>query len=124
MDIVLKLRELRRMRHLTQKEAGISAGVGDKTISSFETGDRINSMKLGQFLALLGAYDTTPEEFFGSKIERSVFAELERLSGEEAQLVSALRDLPDTTRARLHAHFMSSIAAIEATSEPRLRAVR
>ena len=64
MDYVLRLRELRRMRHMTQVEAGFSAGMSPKTVSSFETGERIGTMKFGQFLALLGAYDTTPEEFF------------------------------------------------------------
>jgi transcriptional regulator with XRE-family HTH domain len=124
MDIVLKLRELRRMRGLTQREAGLSSGVGQKTVSSFETGERIMSMKLSQFLALLNAYDVAPEEFFGNRVEQAVFAELERLTKEESSLVAALRQLPDTARARLQDHFLASIAAVEATAEPRLRAVR
>ena len=40
MDLVLKLRELRRMRGLTQKDVARISGVGHKTISSFETGER------------------------------------------------------------------------------------
>ncbi|MGH9443123.1 MAG: helix-turn-helix domain-containing protein, partial [Thermoanaerobaculia bacterium] len=45
MDLVLKLRELRRMRGLSQREAALSSGIGEKTLSSFETGERIISMK-------------------------------------------------------------------------------
>lgn len=124
MDIVLKLRELRRMRGMTQREAGLSSGVGLKTVSSFETGERIMSMKLSQFLALLNAYDVTPEEFFGNRVEQAVFAELERLTKDESSLLAALRQLPETARARLQDHFLASVAAVEATAEPRLRAVR
>jgi len=60
MDIVLKLRELRRMRCLTQREAALSSGIGEKTLSTFETGERIASMKLSQLLALLAVYDSRP----------------------------------------------------------------
>lgn len=75
MDIVIKLRELRRMRGLTQREAGESSGVGEKTLSSFETGERIASLKLTQLLQLLAVYDVTPAEFFGDGVERRVVAE-------------------------------------------------
>ena len=40
-DLVLKLRELRRMRGLTQKQAEEKSGVGYRTISTFETAERI-----------------------------------------------------------------------------------
>ena len=40
------------------------SGLGEKTLSSFETGERITSMKLAQLLALLAVYDVTPAEFF------------------------------------------------------------
>ncbi len=36
MDIVLKLRELRRLRGYSQKVVARLTGVGEKTISSFE----------------------------------------------------------------------------------------
>ena len=48
MDIVLKLRELRRLRGYSQKDVALLTGVGDKTIISFETSARIGSMKLSQ----------------------------------------------------------------------------
>jgi transcriptional regulator with XRE-family HTH domain len=124
MDIVLKLRELRRMRGLTQRQAEEKSGVGYRTISTFETADRIMSMKLWQFLAILEAYDVTPAEFFGSNVEQAVFADLEALTNDEASLIAALRRLPATQRARLVDHFVASIAAVEVTAERRLRAVR
>ena len=123
-DLVLKLRELRRMRGLTQKQAEEKSGIGYRTISTFETAERITSMKLWQFLAILSAYDVTPAEFFGAGVEQAVFAELERLSKDEASLIAALRQLPDTSRTRLIDHFRANIEAVEVTAEPRLRAVR
>ena len=43
MDLVLKLRELRDLRGLSQKDVARLSGVGEKTISSFETGERIGA---------------------------------------------------------------------------------
>jgi hypothetical protein len=80
-------------------------------------------MKLWQFLAILQAYDVTPAEFFGGEVEQAVFADLERLTKDEAALIAALRQLPDTPRARLIEHFCANVTAVEATAEPRLRAV-
>ena len=59
MDIVLKLRELRRLRGLSQKDVARLTGVGEKTISSFETSARIGSMKLSQLAKLLRVYGFT-----------------------------------------------------------------
>lgn len=61
MDFVLKLRELRRLRGLSQKDAARLSGVGEKTLSSFETGQRIDTMKVSQLQALLTIYDVTEE---------------------------------------------------------------
>jgi transcriptional regulator with XRE-family HTH domain len=72
MDVVLKLRELRRMRGLTQKDAARLSGVGQKTISSFETGYRIGSLKLAQLKKLLEVYGLTEAEFFGGRIENQL----------------------------------------------------
>ena len=69
MDVVLKLRELRRLRGLSQKDVARLAGVGEKTISSFETGERIGSMKLSQLAKLLRIYGVTEEQFFSRAIE-------------------------------------------------------
>jgi transcriptional regulator with XRE-family HTH domain len=125
MDLVLKLRELRRLSRLSQKEAGLSSGVGEKTVSSFETGERIDSMKVSQLLALLAVYDVTPAEFFGYGVEQAIFAELERLTLPESKLIAALRELDDSTRTRLAERFLAMIeAAGVATAPARLRAVQ
>ena len=59
MDLVLKLREIRRLRGLSQKDVARLSGVGEKTISSFETGQRIGSLKLAQLKRMLGVYGLT-----------------------------------------------------------------
>jgi transcriptional regulator with XRE-family HTH domain len=124
MDLVLKLRELRRMRGLSQVEAAEKAGIGEKTLSSFETGDRIGSIKLSHLVSLLTAYDVTPAEFFGGAVERKILAELERLSVEETRLIEALRQLDEGPRERLIERFMTEIEAVETCVSPRrLRAV-
>ncbi len=125
MDLVLKLRELRRLRGLSQKEAALSSGMGEKTLSSFETGERITSIKLAQFLALLLVYDVTPAEFFGGRVEADVFGELERLSASELDLVRELRALPERVRTRVEEKLADVIEAAQALSAPApLRAVR
>lgn len=101
MDIVLKLRELRRMRGLSQEEAAVSSGVGVKTLSSFESGRRVHSMKLSQLMQLLAVYDVTLAEFFGAGVERAVFGELERLDAREARLIASFRALSQPARERL-----------------------
>lgn len=124
MDVVLKLRELRRMRNLTQKEVAEVAGVGEKTVSSFETGDRITSIKLSQLLQLLAAYNMTPVEFFGGQVEQKVFGELERLNATELKVLTAFRALPEHTRESLAERFLLMMDAATMASESRLRAVR
>ena len=61
MDLVLKLREIRRLRGLSQKDVAKLSGVGEKTISSFETGQRIGSLKLAQLKKLLSVYGLSRE---------------------------------------------------------------
>ena len=125
MDLVLKLRELRRLRGLSQKEAALSSGMGEKTLSSFETGERITSIRLTQLLALLSVYDVTPAEFFGGRVEADVFGELERLSAPELDLVRELRALPELARARVEERLADVIETAQALSAPApLRAVR
>jgi transcriptional regulator with XRE-family HTH domain len=72
MDLVLKLRELRRLRGLTQREVARRSGIGEKTISSFETGDRMAAMTLVQLQKLLAVYGVTECDFFGSAVEREI----------------------------------------------------
>ena len=72
MDIVLRLRELRRLRGMSQKDVAVRSGVGEKTISSFETGERVESLKVSQLRRLLSVYGMTEREFFGGTIEARV----------------------------------------------------
>lgn len=96
MDLVLKLRELRRMRGLSQKEAAQLSGIGEKSISSFETGHRIDSLKISQLERLLKVYGVDERTFFGEELElmidpwgdddlgrrtKALFERVEHLSG-------------------------------------------
>ena len=124
MDIVLKLRELRRLRGLTQKEAAEVSGIGEKTVSSFETGERITSIKLSQLLQLLSAYNVTPGEFFGGRVEEQVFRELERLDDTELKLLAAVRRLPQHAREPLSERILLMIDGATISSESRRRSIR
>jgi transcriptional regulator with XRE-family HTH domain len=95
MDLVLRLREARRLARLSQKDAAKLSGVGEKTISSMETGARIGSIKFEQLRRLLAVYGWTIDEFFSEKFEKRV--EGHRLVEEEsgvARLLFAIRELP------------------------------
>jgi transcriptional regulator with XRE-family HTH domain len=95
MDLVLKLREIRRLRGLSQKDVARISGVGEKTISSFETGQRIGSLKLAQLKRLLGVYGLTEAEFFGGSVEREIAPwELDQDDYAAQRLVDDLRSLP------------------------------
>lgn len=125
MDLVLKLRELRRMRGLSQEEVSKRSGVHVKTISSFESGSRIESIKVSQLARLLTVYGITLAEFFGDGVERRAFGEFEHLTESEARLIRELRDLPDTSRTRLEEKFLAMLSGVEVITRPRpLRAVR
>src|ERR1041385_4788105 len=63
-DVLLNLREARRRCGLTQDEVARLSGVHSKSISSFETGERIESIKLFQLRKLLRVYGMTLAEFF------------------------------------------------------------
>lgn len=63
-DLVLRLRELRRSSGLSQKDLAKLSGVGEKTISTFETGNRIKTIKLAQIARILDACGVSWHEFF------------------------------------------------------------
>ncbi len=95
MDLVLKLREIRRLRGLSQKDVAKLSGVGEKTISSFETGQRIGSLKLAQLKKMLSVYGLTEAEFFGCSVERQIAPwELDEEENAAQRLVDDLRGLP------------------------------
>jgi transcriptional regulator with XRE-family HTH domain len=67
-DSILLLREARRYRCLSQQEVAAASGVGVKTISSFETGRRFDSLKVRQLRKLLRVYGLTMAQFFAGEI--------------------------------------------------------
>src|SRR5258708_27838947 len=98
MDLVLKLRELRKYRGLSQADAARKSGLGVKTLSSFETGERIESMKLIQLQRLLRIYGVTDAEFFSTAIEH-LLAPWEHETAEEIdELVFTLRSFPPSVQ--------------------------
>src|SRR5262245_26432339 len=113
MDLVLKLREVRRLRGLSQKDVARLSGVGEKTISSFETGERIGSMKLAQLKRLLSVYGVTEAEFFGGSIEREIAPwELDEEQMALTRLLDDLRALPKQAKRNLLAKFQLMAEAV------------
>lgn len=113
MDLVLKLRELRRMRGLTQRDVARLSGLGVKTISSFETGERIESMKYSQLECLLAVYGLTPREFFGRNVEKDIAPwELDEEELAEKRLLEDLSALPKPLQRKLLARFQLQVETI------------
>lgn len=113
MDLVLKLREIRRMRRLTQKDVARISGVGAKTISSFETGERIGSLKLAQLERLLAAYGLSQKEFFGGTVEKEIAPwELPEEEVATRRLVDDLAALPKVLQRNLLAKFQLMVETV------------
>lgn len=72
MDTVLKLRELRARAGFTQEEVAKRCSIGVKSISSFESGARIGSLKLSQLEAILRVYGVTLEQFFSRSLDHDL----------------------------------------------------
>jgi len=98
MDLVLRLRELRRMSGLSQTEVARRAGVGVKTISSFETGARIESMKISQLQRILRAYGATEMQFFREDFEAEL---IDGVSSDVIPSRQKLAELPRNVRAAM-----------------------
>jgi len=98
MDIVLKLRELRHHRRLSQRDVERLAGVGEKTLSSFETGERIDTMKIAQLRALLTLYGVTEEEFFSDKLDEMFDPTYVRVSTRVDEITARIAELPEHIR--------------------------
>jgi transcriptional regulator with XRE-family HTH domain len=106
MDLVLKLREIRRMRGLSQKDVAKLSGVGEKTISSFETGQRIGALKLSQLKRLLSVYGLTEAQFFGGSVEKQIAPwELGEDEFATSRLVDDLKSLPKPLQRSMIAKF-------------------
>lgn len=122
MDLVLKLRELRRLRGLSQKDVGRLSGVGEKTVSSFETGDRIDAMKLSQLRKLLRVYAVTEEDFFSRKMDDLFDPESLLQQTREDTLLTGLGELPPAMRNALLERFELMLQAAQlaaASQQPR-----
>lgn len=98
-DIVLRLRELRRISGLSQREVALLSGLGEKTISSFETGTRTDAMKVGQLRQLLAVYGVSEAEFFSDEFDDILLDEDAFLSS--SSVLRGLVDLPSAIRAGL-----------------------
>lgn len=113
MDVVLKLRELRRMRRLTQRDVARLSGVGEKTISSFETGDRIGSLKLAQLERIVAVYGLTAKDFFGGSVETEIAPwELDENEVATRRLLQDLSALPKTIQRSLFAKFQLMVETV------------
>ena len=113
MDLVLKLREVRRLRGLSQKDVARLSGVGEKTISSFETGERVGSMKLAQLKRLLEVYGLSESEFFGGSVEKQIAPwELDEEQMALTKLLDDLRTLPKQAKRNLLAKFQLMAEAV------------
>jgi len=113
MDVVLKLRELRRLRRLTQRDVARLSGVGEKTISSFETGDRIGSLKLAQLERIVAVYGLTPKDFFGGRVETEIAPwELDEDEVAARRLLQELTALPRTVQQSLFAKFQLMVETV------------
>ena len=128
MDLVLKLREIRKLRGLSQKDVSRLSGVGEKTISSFETGQRIDSLKLAQLKRLLAVYGLTEREFFGGTIERQIAPwELEEEECAAQRIADDLRTLPKQVRKTLIGKFqlmLETASEVNHIRDPRPAYVR
>lgn len=114
MDTVLKLRELRRLRGLSQKDVARLSGIGEKTISSFETGERIDSLKVSQLSTMLKVYGITSEEFFGRKLEEQFDPDSIQQRSVEEDVIARLRALPRAPRGTLLEKFVLMLDATDA----------
>ena len=71
------------------------SGVGEKTISSFETGQRIGSLKLSQLRRLLSVYGLSEAQFFGGTVEKQIAPwELDEEEFATSRILDDLRLMP------------------------------
>jgi transcriptional regulator with XRE-family HTH domain len=120
MYLVLKLREIRRLKGLSQKDAAKLSGVGEKTISSFETGERVGAMKLCQLKRLLAVYEMSEAEFFGGGVEKQIAPwELDPEQFATARLLDELQSLPKHAQRTLLAKFQLMIETLSDVHEPK-----
>jgi transcriptional regulator with XRE-family HTH domain len=111
---------------MSQREAARMSGVGEKSISSFETGQRIDSLKISQLLRLIKVYGVSEEEFFNGQFEKEQEAtwehEDEFLARRRAQIFRRLEHLPESVQSALlnKVHLMIDTAdEVQSLTRPR-----
>jgi len=120
MDLVLKLREIRRLRGLSQKDVARLSGVGEKTISSFETGQRIGSLKLAQLKRMLAVYGLTEAQFFGGAVEKQIAPwELDEEEFATTRILDDLRGMPQPVKRTLLSKFQLMIETAADLNDPK-----
>lgn len=125
MDLVLKLREIRRLRGLSQKDVARLSGVGEKTISSFETGQRIGSIKLAQLKRMLNVYGLTEADFFGGSVEREIAPwELDEDECAAQRVLDELKALPKPVQKAMVAKFHLMLETANAVEQVNHRDIR
>ena len=119
LDLVLRLREARRLSGLSQKEAARKSGIGEKSISTFETGRRIDAMTVSQLQKLLAAYNLTLEEFHsGAFADQLMLAISANEQAGIARLVAEISPLDSERRERLLTAFIRMVDLTK-TNDPR-----
>ncbi len=113
MDTVLKLRELRARAGLTQEEVARRSRVGVKTLSSFESGARVDSLKLTQLEHILAVYGISLAQFFSSSLVRDLAPWAEAPDPAEV-LAQRLAILPVSARTPLVEKITAMLDAVEA----------
>lgn len=108
MDVVLKLRELRRTHGLSQKDVARRSGIGEKTISSFETGARIGALKLAQLERLIAVYGLDLASFFNPALDAE-------LSGAPPPAVEHLRRIVEPLTPAAQDTLVATIATLAAS---------
>lgn len=88
MEIGKKLKRLRLECGMRQGEVARLSGIGRKTISSFETGDRVDGMRIEQLQRILSVYGVSVAEFFSDGA-----ADLRADRGPDRRAVSLMRRL-------------------------------
>jgi transcriptional regulator with XRE-family HTH domain len=104
-DVVIRLRDIRHRHGMSQKDVARLSGVGEKTVSSFETGQRIDSLKLAQLRRLLKVYGLTEAQFFSNDFDADkpngeVEREKQQFTVQEAR-IAAIGDRMDPYHRRL-----------------------
>ncbi len=120
MDTVLKLRELRARAGLTQDDVAKRCGIGVKTISSFESGARVGSMKLAQLEAILRAYGVSLAQFFSRTLDHHL-APWDAPESASDVIARRLDTLPQHAQDALVAKISSMLDAAEAILPPARR---